>query len=504
MLRATDVRAHPSARSCYNAFMGIAEHTVTRTTALSITGLACLWPSLHASPYYPLPLTAAFATSSVADISAHHIVYSLLLICIFAAIIAAQKHVRTFLAHMRTIALAGGVAGCAGSVLLIASGSLGMANAPVIGIGFMLVAFYVAALVVAWLTFVSQQSAKDIVVQLALSYCLFSALWLIVLPLGIDAAYVLAVCPAVSAACLSLLPADVRDPVSHKASSLKALPQGVIALCVIFVYFGVICVRALTTMQQGAHATGGLSLAHHAITATVSLLVCLCIALYYRRKDFTLNSLITVFAFLALIYMAALLLVMVGSASETLTMLGKRTLVAAEHCLEVFVAIIAACAVSKKRLSPLLVFGLYAIVILVIPQTISLDLMYQSGLLDALAHMDLILPLAAATSFIVAAISIGLLTAYASRMARSAVEQRGDWQEELCRKATETIEASPREFDVIVLTYRGYSARKIAETLLVSESTVKTHISHAYRKLDIHSKQELIALVDSYRDDTLA
>ena len=40
---------------------------------------------------------------------------------------------------------------------------------------------------------------------------------------------------------------------------------------------------------------------------------------------------------------------------------------------------------------------------------------------------------------------------------------------------------------------------EIAEALIVSESTVKAHLSHVYRKLGIHSKQELIALIDGYR-----
>ena len=53
--------------------------------------------------------------------------------------------------------------------------------------------------------------------------------------------------------------------------------------------------------------------------------------------------------------------------------------------------------------------------------------------------------------------------------------------------------------DVAVLTYRGHSAKRIAEELLVSESTVKAHLTHIYRKLDVHTKQELIVLIDGYR-----
>ena len=481
--------------------MGIRNETTPRASIAPIVGLACLWPSLHASPYYPLPLTAAFAANGLADISANHIIYSILLICILSLLVGMQKHARAFLFHLHQIAVAGGCSGVLGSALLIASGYLGSASTIVVGIGFMLIAFYVASSAVAWLSAIAQKPARTIAVEIALSYCLFSAVWLALLAFGLDFSYLLAACPALSAACLALQPVEDREPSSFAPSSLKTLPLGIIALCVIFIYFGVVCVRVLTTMQQGVQAAGGLTSLHHIVTASTGLVICLFLALYYRKKEYSLESLITVFAFFVLVYMAALLAVMMGSSSDPLAMAGKRVLVGAEHCLEVFLAIVLACNVSKRRLSPLMVFGLYAVVIFVIPQLLSLDLMYQSGLLEALAHMDLILPLAAAASFAVAAISIGLLTSYFSRASKGSAEQKDDWQEELCRKATEAIEVSPREFDVIVLTYRGYSARKIAEALLVSESTVKTHVSHAYRKLGIHSKQELIALVDSYRQE---
>lgn len=38
---------------------------------------------------------------------------------------------------------------------------------------------------------------------------------------------------------------------------------------------------------------------------------------------------------------------------------------------------------------------------------------------------------------------------------------------------------------------------KPQETLVVSYNTVKTHVSHAYAKLSVHSQQELIDVVES-------
>jgi DNA-binding CsgD family transcriptional regulator len=54
-----------------------------------------------------------------------------------------------------------------------------------------------------------------------------------------------------------------------------------------------------------------------------------------------------------------------------------------------------------------------------------------------------------------------------------------------------------RECEVFVMLARGRSAPYISEKLVLSEGTVKTHISRIYSKLDIHSRQELINLAET-------
>ena len=51
---------------------------------------------------------------------------------------------------------------------------------------------------------------------------------------------------------------------------------------------------------------------------------------------------------------------------------------------------------------------------------------------------------------------------------------------------------SRREAEVFELLRRGYTARSIADTLCVAESTVQSHAKRIYGKLGVHSKQELI------------
>lgn len=60
---------------------------------------------------------------------------------------------------------------------------------------------------------------------------------------------------------------------------------------------------------------------------------------------------------------------------------------------------------------------------------------------------------------------------------------------------------SRRETEVMFLLAKGHNAAYIQDKLCISKSTAKTHISHIYRKLDIHNQQELLSMVDEARDE---
>ena len=53
-----------------------------------------------------------------------------------------------------------------------------------------------------------------------------------------------------------------------------------------------------------------------------------------------------------------------------------------------------------------------------------------------------------------------------------------------------------REAEILLLTARGHSSTFIAEQLFISASTVRFHQQNIYRKLNVHSRQELLALVN--------
>lgn len=64
-----------------------------------------------------------------------------------------------------------------------------------------------------------------------------------------------------------------------------------------------------------------------------------------------------------------------------------------------------------------------------------------------------------------------------------------------CLILQEDFGLSTREREVTELIARGNSVAAIAERLIISENTVRTHAKHIYSKLDIHKRQELLELL---------
>lgn len=59
--------------------------------------------------------------------------------------------------------------------------------------------------------------------------------------------------------------------------------------------------------------------------------------------------------------------------------------------------------------------------------------------------------------------------------------------------------AALHEEEVLVLLAQGHTRNGIARKLVVSDNTVRAHVKSIYHKLRIHSKQELVNIVDARR-----
>ncbi len=71
-----------------------------------------------------------------------------------------------------------------------------------------------------------------------------------------------------------------------------------------------------------------------------------------------------------------------------------------------------------------------------------------------------------------------------------------DTLEARCAEVSAARSLSPREAEVLVYLARGFTPAYIAKSLVLSISTVRTHVRNIYRKLGVGKREELIHLID--------
>lgn len=68
--------------------------------------------------------------------------------------------------------------------------------------------------------------------------------------------------------------------------------------------------------------------------------------------------------------------------------------------------------------------------------------------------------------------------------------------EEAARVPDVLLKCTPREIQVVKFLVEGRSTREIATMLTLTISTVNTYMKRVFAKLEVHSRVELVALVN--------
>nr|WP_237563804.1 helix-turn-helix transcriptional regulator [Adlercreutzia caecimuris] len=67
--------------------------------------------------------------------------------------------------------------------------------------------------------------------------------------------------------------------------------------------------------------------------------------------------------------------------------------------------------------------------------------------------------------------------------------------ERRCQLCAEKHSLTPREQEILEYLALGYTAIGIKDKLTISQNTAKSHIKNIYRKMGVHSQQQLIDAV---------
>ncbi len=93
-------------------------------------------------------------------------------------------------------------------------------------------------------------------------------------------------------------------------------------------------------------------------------------------------------------------------------------------------------------------------------------------------------------------ISLPVLRTTALKRSESPEAEEPDAWSHACRQLASGHGLTARETEVFQLLAKGWSQKAINEKLVISPHTAKAHVSHIYSKLGVHSRQELMRMVE--------
>ncbi|WP_245864892.1 helix-turn-helix transcriptional regulator [Eggerthella timonensis] len=157
----------------------------------------------------------------------------------------------------------------------------------------------------------------------------------------------------------------------------------------------------------------------------------------------------------------------------------------------------------NQSLAPVLVYGLFAGIVYACSLAGSVVGLYVgAGRGVGLAELSVVALVA------VYALSVAMVAPHGRKARRgkaasgeelspSSVDVAGDTVSAGCAVAVERYRLSRREAEVLDLLARGRDVPYVAEELVISKNTVRTHTKSIFAKTGVHSRQELIDLVES-------
>ncbi|WP_181870905.1 helix-turn-helix domain-containing protein [Eggerthella lenta] len=475
--------------------MGEEAKALRRSRVIAICGMAAIWPSVHNMLLYPIVFTY-FKTGDTATYS-FHLIYSVLLVCVTVLLIATRKRMSRRLFASRTLVPLFGVLGSMGIVLV---SQLNFSNAYTIlllGVGVSFVALYVPIHFMFWGMQLSAQKGKHAALDTALSIVLFSVLTGLQYAAGIHSIGASIVYPLASAglAFLALPSGGVHVPENE---NLRLQPFGLLAPCIAFTLISQAFIVLFNSMSELAMQPPDKELLYFVDAAVFAI-----IALIFIRDE--KSPLVKAFALISVFLVGAISVACFISARVLSA--GTVPMIAVKIAFEglTFIVILDTC--NRMRLNPLVPVALFFL-LTIAQRFVSACIMYQGSYLSVAPNLTTLFALATATAFAVSAVVALCLIRFLSRTEAqpqplAAAKVSMPTEDASLTRALgamkTTFELSDREIEIMQFAYRNANAKQISEALFIAEGTVYSHFKRIYRKVDVHSKKELIAMVNEFK-----
>ena len=477
---------------------------VTRQGILAIIGMATIWTAVHNQLMYPITFTYAKA-GAPAPITLY-LAYAVLQLLTCAGIFAARRRVeRALFSHPIFMAVLGAL-GIVGTVLLIVCDFASAASTLCVAVGVALFSLYVPTFFVFWATRLASlgdgthAGGHTVALGVIASYvlfCLFTALRLL---LDIHASIVGLVYPCVGTV-LAVGVARFRGEAPGTASgtfAIKQLPLNVIVPSLAFVY---LCAFLITLLNPVT------SLSEHpprrAVLYILDALLFVLVALIYLRSPNALKRCaMQTFAVLSIYLVGAVLLTGLGTIDAF--NVGNFAAIAGKNAFDLFILLLVLVSVHNKHVQPAGPTVVYYAVALLVPHLIS-ALLTSQGTLAPSPSTDgfYILTLIVVAAFLVSAAANVILIFFVARTPKGSFADADTLARPIEPTTFDQVQTawnlSNREVEIVRLACTNASTSKISSSLCIAESTVYTHLKRIYRKAGVHSRQELVDLVETFK-----
>lgn len=280
---------------------------------------------------------------------------------------------------------------------------------------------------------------------------------------------------------------DIEKYISKSSSSLDIIKQ---LMTVILAPFAGFLLFALTMGVQKSYYFEVVSTENIGAVLAAALVIPLC----FRRSEKPLLP----FIYQVYLPVIAAILIVISSLSANImiTDLGLIVLYVF-FCIIGLISLGAFCATAHAREFPVaLIFGL-ALASFAACSLIGLGIREMVLITEYFQAL-----LVVSTIYFVVLILTPCLRAWRTAFAPEApapVVQELDL-EQRCKSLSQKHGLSHRETEVLGYIGRGYSPAYIAKKLFLSDSTVRSHAKNIYRKIGVHSRIELLQLVDDTED----
>lgn len=357
---------------------------------------------------------------------------------------------------------------------------------------FVLVGWYLVV-TFAWCLSAVALGVREGVLTAVLTYvasCALSALYLLPSPWH-DVFEVAA--PTLSGLLWLKSPVRQEDSVAFSPGALKNFPLIAIVLCAVF-YCVAGSVRDYVGYENFESAEGFRALVPLAVQAGSAAVLFVAFRLGFR-SDANWQSFLTALVVAIIFFFGCLFVVVLGWVPAAKG--GELLMSASYMCFKLLLLIFIVVVAESLQASVVTAFSVFFVSVAtlfmfvvgtVLPFAVSL-----AGL-DVYANRQTTLLVVA---FGLITVTLVCLLRYVLANERSVVaSSQKTASHEALQRIAQAHRLTPREVDVAALVLQGYSLKMVAQILYIAEGTVQTHMKNLYRKLGLHSKQELIALVN--------